>query len=191
MAPDRNAQWTAYVRLAPAARRSLIEKGSGHTTSELVSTWLGDGNYVARDVLIARGVFPDTANCALNDYGHYVLETTLGASRIQLAPMRGRQRLSGAVVPGAGRAHITTRRLSETTTTLNVGRPSASNVLNLDSIVTMLFAPDFSVLEAWALPLAVLEELGVKTRLRRGGPWTSHPAVRRLDLGEKTAQVSA
>jgi hypothetical protein len=185
MPPNRHRQYDWYTRLSPAARRGHAEERGRRATSELVAMWIDDGDYVARDVLVSRGVFSDTSNCELNDYGHHVLAQKLNATRIQLAHPQRLQRLSGTLVPGIGRAYVTTRRMSHngTTKTLNAGRPGVSNRLNLHWIITMLFARDFSLLEAWALPLDLVDELRrAKASLPHGGTWTSHPRVSRLDI---------
>jgi hypothetical protein len=181
---DRSETLAHYRRLTLKAFHDEMQSLVDLDDRELMLRFYRDGDYVARDLLIAHEVLLDEAGAGINDYAHHVAVQALGGKRIAKpfrdvpAQLRWRRVMyqSGLVASDGRRLQVRCHVRSPRNR-----RSSGRFALKLDdwvarfeAVLAIVLDEELHVEGAWIVPWDVARRFGGKS-LRVGGAWISDP----------------
>jgi hypothetical protein len=169
------------TQAAKAQRRDSLEATSDR---ELMTHYLREHDYVARDLLASRRVLVESTQSAINDYAHHVAAMGLGARRIGGGSNRGRGPSRHLGICTADFKHFLVRahvRAADRTARTRFSVNTRDRAYH--GLVLVVFTECLHVDEAWLLPWPVVETYTTRSGISLPGGWIEDDRVRPLNLG--------
>jgi hypothetical protein len=173
--------FSAYTRMTARQRETRLRDLSTVRNPNLLARFLDEGDYVARDLLIVRGIFDDTKSAGLNECAHGILVRLAGATRVEKPnPLRPMSRRPGVMFQGFAYYDVRAHRVDAGSSGL-IRLPKPDKVRFPDLIV-VLFDTTYNLLGAWKVPRTVVAHHRTSTGLKVESDWREDPAVEAIGV---------
>jgi hypothetical protein len=189
--------WAEYNRMDTAERVAMREELSVLRNPPLMQLWFEEANYVARDVLLTRGMLEEGAAAGYDGLcvcAHVILVEYAGATRVRSVTFESQWRTrapgdrsrDGVVFPQLRHYDVRARRVTDPAKQFVSLTPR--DKIRFPDVAVVLFDAEYELMSAWKIASSVVDQHRTGRGLPITSGWQQNIEVERINVAPEWAR---